>query len=200
MKNPSTLFSAAVVALSLASCSKAHYAFRSSSPYHSTTSASTNQSANETEETPTVAEAPVFTASTEPIAAITPAVASKTTRNYINQEHKESITARKATAPKASEVKAAKATMKAMHKAAKNIRATAAPNASGKSQSAAALLCFFLGGIGVHDFYLGYTGKGILQIFLTLLFGIGIILVIIDFIRILTGNLKPKNGEYTKKL
>ncbi len=72
-------------------------------------------------------------------------------------------------------------------------------SAEGKSQVVAAVLCFFLGGLGIHDFYLGYVGKGILQIFLSLII-IGFILVIIDFVRILTGNLKPKGGEYAKTL
>src|SRR5690349_17653260 len=39
-----------------------------------------------------------------------------------------------------------------------------APSADGKSQLTAALLCFFLGGIGIHRFYLGYTWQGIVQI------------------------------------
>jgi TM2 domain-containing membrane protein YozV len=71
--------------------------------------------------------------------------------------------------------------------------------AEGKSQLVAAILCFFLGGLGVHDFYLGRVGKGILQIFLSLLL-VGFILVIIDFIRILIGTEKPKGGDYAKKL
>ncbi|TGE23164.1 TM2 domain-containing protein [Hymenobacter metallicola] len=86
-----------------------------------------------------------------------------------------------------------------MHKAAKQAKKAAAPAEEGKSQVVAALLCFFLGGLGVHDFYLGYIGKGILQIVLSLLI-VGFILVIIDFVRILTGSLKPKNGEYAKKI
>jgi len=50
----------------------------------------------------------------------------------------------------------------------------------------AALLCFFLGGLGIHRFYLGYTTIGIIQ----LLTGGGCgIWVLIDFIRILTGDL-----------
>lgn len=91
----------------------------------------------------------------------------------------------------------------ALRQAVQQQKKATSPNsvsATGKSQLVAALLCFFLGGLGVHDFYLGYTGKGTLQIFLTLLFGLGIILVIIDLVRILTGSLKPKNGEYEKKL
>jgi hypothetical protein len=62
-----------------------------------------------------------------------------------------------------------------------------------KSQVAAALLCAFLGDFGVHRFYLGYTWQGIVQI-LTL-GGLGI-WALIDFIRILTGSLQPKDGEY----
>ena len=34
----------------------------------------------------------------------------------------------------------------------------------GKSKLAAALLAFFLGDIGIHHFYLGHTGAGILSI------------------------------------
>ncbi len=74
-----------------------------------------------------------------------------------------------------------------------------ATTAEGKSQLVAVLLCFFLGGLGIHDFYMGKVGKGILQIFLSLLL-VGFILVIIDFIRLLTGNLKPKDGDWAKKL
>jgi len=62
-----------------------------------------------------------------------------------------------------------------------------------KSQLVALLLCGFLGGLGVHRFYLGYTWQGIVQ----LLTGGGCgIWALIDFIRIITGSLKPKDGEY----
>jgi uncharacterized protein YceK len=50
----------------------------------------------------------------------------------------------------------------------------------------AAILCFFLGALGIHRFYLGYTTIGILQ--LITLGGCGI-WVLIDLIRILTGDL-----------
>jgi hypothetical protein len=66
---------------------------------------------------------------------------------------------------------------------------------SGKSQIAALLLCWFVGVIGVHRFYLGYTWQGVVQI-LTL-GGLGI-WTLIDFIRIITGDLQPKNGSYSK--
>jgi TM2 domain-containing membrane protein YozV len=65
-----------------------------------------------------------------------------------------------------------------------------------KSQITAILLCFFLGGLGIHRFYLGYTWQGVVQ--LLTLGGLGI-WALIDFIRIIIGDLKPKNGEYTKK-
>jgi len=74
-----------------------------------------------------------------------------------------------------------------------------------KSKTVAALLCFFLGSLGIHRFYLGKIGTGILQIVLLVLgsillvFGIGAFLygilglwVLIDFILILTGSLKAK--------
>lgn len=42
-----------------------------------------------------------------------------------------------------------------------------------KSKTTAYLLWFFLGVIGIHKFYLGKTGMGILYIFTAALFGIG---------------------------
>jgi TM2 domain-containing membrane protein YozV len=61
-----------------------------------------------------------------------------------------------------------------------------------KSQVVAALLCFFLGGFGVHRFYLGYVTIGVIQ--LVTLGGCGI-WAIIDFILILVGSLKDKDGR-----
>ena len=40
-----------------------------------------------------------------------------------------------------------------------------------KDKVVAILLCLFLGGFGVHNFYLGYTGRGIAQL-LILIFSI----------------------------
>jgi len=48
----------------------------------------------------------------------------------------------------------------------------------GKSKIAAALLAFFFGMFGVHNFYLGYTGKAVTQLILTL-FGIPLSFIII---------------------
>ena len=55
----------------------------------------------------------------------------------------------------------------------------------------AILLCFFLGGLGVHRFYLGKTGTGILM--LLTLGGIGI-WSLIDFVRIVIGSMTDKDG------
>lgn len=68
---------------------------------------------------------------------------------------------------------------------------------SGKSQLIALLLCLVVGGIGIHRFYLGYTWQGIVQ--LITLGGCGI-WALIDLIRIITGDLQPKNGNYTSTL
>lgn len=58
-----------------------------------------------------------------------------------------------------------------------------------KSKMAAGLLGIFLGGLGVHNFYLGYTGKAIAQIALSLCFGVGAIWGLIEGIMILTGSI-----------
>lgn len=54
------------------------------------------------------------------------------------------------------------------------------------------LLCFFLGFLGIHRFYVGKIGTGILQI-LTL-GGLGI-WVLIDFIMIIIGSFTDKEGN-----
>jgi len=93
-----------------------------------------------------------------------------------------------------------------------------------KSKVVAALLAFFLGGLGIHSFYMGQKKKGFIQLGLTavgialyvagigsfvsgagealpvtLLIGYILILGVsiwafIDFIRILTGGLAPEEG------
>ena len=57
----------------------------------------------------------------------------------------------------------------------------------------ALLLCAFLGGLGIHRFYLGYTGIGILQLLTGGGFGIW---AFIDFFLILFRVLQPKGGAY----
>jgi TM2 domain-containing membrane protein YozV len=77
-------------------------------------------------------------------------------------------------------------------KSSKKSKRSAAAS-SGKSQMVALLLVIFVGIIGVHRFYLGYTGVGVLMVLTLGLFGI---LTLIDLIRIAVGDLKPKRGEY----
>lgn len=43
------------------------------------------------------------------------------------------------------------------------------PQAQSKSKVAAGLLAIFLGGLGVHKFYLGYTTQGIILLLVTIL-------------------------------
>jgi len=46
-------------------------------------------------------------------------------------------------------------------------------------------LCFFLGAVGVHNFVLGETKKGITRIVASFCCGLGWILALVDFIKIL---------------
>ena len=69
--------------------------------------------------------------------------------------------------------------------------------ASGKSQLVALLLCLFVGIIGIHRFYLGYIWQGVVQILTLGGFGIW---ALIDLIRIITGDLQPKDGTYSETL
>ena len=64
--------------------------------------------------------------------------------------------------------------------------------ASPKSRLAAFLLAWFLGVFGIHRFYTGKIGTGILMI--VTLGGLGI-WVLIDFIIIVIGNFKDKEGR-----
>lgn len=81
------------------------------------------------------------------------------------------------------------------------VKAIAAVNGDQKSKLVAVLLAFFLGSIGIHDFYLGYTKYGVIKIILTVCTGIGGgIWALIDFIRLLTGSLSTDaSGVELKK-
>ena len=67
---------------------------------------------------------------------------------------------------------------------------------SSKSRLAATLLCFFLGGIGVHRFYVGKVGTGIIWLLTGGCFGIG---ALVDFIMIVCGSFKDKSGAKITK-
>jgi TM2 domain-containing membrane protein YozV len=66
------------------------------------------------------------------------------------------------------------------------------PMVSPKSRIAALLLCFFLGYLGIHRFYVGKVGTGLIWLFTGGLFGIG---AFIDFIVILVGSFRDKYGR-----
>ncbi|TAD75852.1 MAG: TM2 domain-containing protein [Oscillatoriales cyanobacterium] len=61
-----------------------------------------------------------------------------------------------------------------------------------KSKNTAAILCFLLGGLGIHRFYLGHTWIGVVQL---LTCGGCLIWSLIDSIAILTGDLKDSHGQ-----
>ena len=69
----------------------------------------------------------------------------------------------------------------------------------GKSKVAAGVLGILLGGLGIHNFYLGYTGKGVAQLLISIL-SLGFLAWIsgiwglIEGIMILTGNI-DKDGQ-----
>ncbi len=50
------------------------------------------------------------------------------------------------------------------------------------------LVCLFLGGLGIHNFMLGETKKGVFKIIMSVLCGIGAILALIDLIKLCMGN------------
>ena len=65
-------------------------------------------------------------------------------------------------------------------------------NVSDRSRLVAFLLCWFLGYLGIHRFYVGKTGTGILYLLTVGIFGIGIF---IDWIVILVGGFKDDQGR-----
>jgi restriction system protein len=62
---------------------------------------------------------------------------------------------------------------------------------SDKKKIVAFLLCLFFGVLGIHRFYVGRVGTGLLYLFSGGLLGIG---VIVDLIRILIGSFRDNVG------
>jgi TM2 domain-containing membrane protein YozV len=69
--------------------------------------------------------------------------------------------------------------------------APAPAGVSSKGKITALLLCIFLGTLGVHRFYVGKVGTGIIWLLTLGLLGIG---VIVDIIMIAIGKFKDKQG------
>lgn len=59
-------------------------------------------------------------------------------------------------------------------------------NLAGNDKTKIAIFAFFFGAFGVHNFMMGETKKGIVKLVLTFCTGIGSILGIIDYIKIIT--------------
>ena len=66
---------------------------------------------------------------------------------------------------------------------------------SDRSRLVAFLLCWFVGYLGIHRFYVGKTGSGVLYLLTAGVFGIGIF---IDWIVILVGGFTDENGRVLK--
>ena len=67
-----------------------------------------------------------------------------------------------------------------------------APNKSKKDWLVTLLLCFFLGGFGIHSFYSGKTAIGVVQLLTA--GGCGI-WWLVDFIMIVCGNYRDSEGK-----
>lgn len=63
---------------------------------------------------------------------------------------------------------------------------------SPKSRAAVVLLAFFFGCLGVHRFYVGKTGTGLIQLFTLGLFGIW---ALIDLIMAICGSFTDAEGQ-----
>ncbi len=59
---------------------------------------------------------------------------------------------------------------------------------NGQDKIVMLLICFFLGGLGIHNFMMGETKKGVFKIIMSLICGIGGILALIDLIKIAMGS------------
>ena len=79
---------------------------------------------------------------------------------------------------------------------ANNNGTTPATHISEKDWLVTLLLCLFCGGIGVHRYYVGKVGTGVLFTLTGGLLGIG---YLVDLIKILCGKFTDKNGNYIQK-
>ena len=65
-----------------------------------------------------------------------------------------------------------------------------------REKTTIALICFFLGGFGVHNFMMGEKKKGYIKIALCFVFGISGLLALIEFVKILTDKYEVNPDVY----
>ena len=195
-----------IASASLSSCSRSSYSFNTKAPAYlgSEQVRVATPAAAEEAETATAAVAPEV-----PVVAAAPAhQAARALANHATAPVAAKAEVATTAAAPAEAGQTAKFNRKAFKQELKRQLAAApkSTTAEGKSQLVALLLNIFLGALGIHRFYLGYVGMGILYIalFVTsflIIPGIALaILLLIDLVRIIIGSLKPKNGEYGKTL
>lgn len=196
------------VALLLSSCAKEHFNFTNtgtsygSKKSQSEVAAATPEQAAPTETVIIEAEpakaSETLTASTEKTVTLTKKDFTKAKPLY---KAPVAIETQKQNVSKFAQAKTALKVKKEIKAIVKQAEKNNAPNATaegdGKSQVIALVLVFLVGVLGIHRFYLGYTGIGIAQL---LTFGGCGIWALIDLVRIIIGDLKPKDGDYTTKL
>ncbi|MBK0404942.1 TM2 domain-containing protein [Adhaeribacter sp. BT258] len=188
MKTKITLFSLAIAAI-FSSCSKETYFTNTNQSYggfHKTEQVTTA-------ETQASAEEVTLTASADAQPVIINQTPSFTAPKTV--ETKAAVAELGLEKVSAMSKKEVKSVIKAAKKEAKEAKKDV--SAEGKSQLVALILAILVGALGIHRFYLGYTGIGVAQ--LLTLGGCGI-WALIDLVRIITGDLKPKDGDYTDKL
>lgn len=201
------LLALGIAAASLSSCSKANYVLN-------TTTAPTAESVSVAEATSdAAATGTAMVTATMPTDVVAPAreagaaLAHRAVPTQVQAQPKAASAATAAEAETTTKTVLTKAERKALRQELKHQMATSPKEvaADGKNQYTALFLCIFLGSIGVHQFYLGYTGRGFLRIalfitsFLILPAIANLILYVLDIIKISKGTLKPRNGDYGTK-
>lgn len=64
----------------------------------------------------------------------------------------------------------------------------ASDDLNGQDKLVIILVCLFLGGLGIHNFMMGETKKGVFRIIMSFICGIGEILALIDLVKIAVGS------------